>query len=283
MRTLLLCLVLAAGSANLVQAQNPAPADSVETVTEIELRDGSVFIGRIISETDNELMLRTSSGTEVRIAKSQIVSRRQIRGRVSDNGFRRFDPNQTRLFFAPTGRTLDEGSAYLSAYYVFFGFLGYGVTDRFTLAGGTLLMPQAFGDLFYVAPKFQVWRQDNSSVSLGLLAGVVDGETAGITYAALTRGQPDQSVTIGLGFAFGDGDLSNDPILVLGGEKQMSRRTKFVVEAYGIPTITGGLGVLGGVRFFNSNLAADLGLVGGVGDGDSLFIPWVSFAYLFGK
>lgn len=282
MRSLLFCLLVAL-VVPMAQAQNPVPADSVETVTEIELRDGSVFIGHILSDADGFLMLRTSAGTEVRIDKSQIVSRRLIRGRVSGNGFRRFDPNQTRLFFAPTGRTLDQGSAYISAYYVFFGFLGYGVTDRFTLAGGTWLIPEAFGELFYIAPKYQVWRQNSNSVSLGVLAGVADGESAGITYAAFTRGQPDQSVTIGLGFAFGDGELSNDPIIVLGGEKQLSRRTKFVAEAYGIPTIVGGAGVLGGIRFFNSNLAADLGLVGAVGDDGGTFVPWVSFAYLFGR
>lgn len=282
MRSLLFCLLVAL-FVPVAQAQNPVPADSVETVTEIELRDGSVFIGHILSDADGFLVLRTSAGTEVRIDKSQIVSRRLIRGRVSGNGFRRFDPNQTRLFFAPTGRTLDQGSAYVSAYYVFFGFVGYGVTDRFTLAGGTWLIPEAFGELFYIAPKYQVWRQNSNSVSLGVLAGVADGNSAGITYAAFTRGQPDQSLTLGLGFAFGDGELSNDPIIVLGGEKQLSRRTKFVAEAYGIPTIVGGAGVLGGIRFFNSNLAADLGLVGAVGEDGGGFLPWVSFAYLFGR
>ena len=287
MRFLLLCLLLAT-PALTVSAQNPARADSVESVTELQLRDGTVYIGHIIEESPSEVVLRTSSGTVVRVAKREIVSRKQIQGRLSSNGFRRFDPNSSRLFFAPTGRTLDQGSAYLSAYYVFFGFVGYGVTDRFTLAGGTLLIPEAFGDLLYFAPKLQVMRKDNSSVSVGVLAGLLDGTGAGIGYATYTRGQPDQSFTIGVGFAYGDGDIfSKDPIIVLGGEKQLGRRTKLVGEMYAMPTIVdASFAYLGGIRFFNSNLAADIGLIGVVATGDEGgggALPWVSFAYLFGR
>jgi hypothetical protein len=285
MRFLLLLCVLLATPVLTASAQNPARADSVDTVTELQLRDGTVYIGHIIEESDTEVVLRTSSGTVVRVAKSQIVSRKRIQGRVSGDGFRRFDPNNSRLFFAPTGRTLDQGTAYLSAYYVFFGFVGYGVTDRFTLAGGTLLIPEAFGDLLYLAPKFQVMQKGNNSVSVGVLAGLLDGTGAGIGYASFTKGQPDQSFTLGVGFAYGDGDVfSKDPLIVIGGEKQLGRRTKLVGEAYALPTVTDAAFVyLGGIRFYNSNLAADIGLIGAVGEDGGGALPWVSFAYLFGR
>ncbi|MFT4606312.1 MAG: hypothetical protein ACI9W4_003062 [Rhodothermales bacterium] len=283
MRTCLFLLLLALPTL-ATTAQVNAPVDSVQTLTEIELADGSVFVGTVISESDTDLVIRTSAGTEVRVVKSQIVSRKQIRGRVVGEAFRRFDPNDSRLFFAPTGRTLEQGSAYLTAYYIFFGFAAYGITDRVTLGGGTFLVPQAFGKLLYVAPKVQLIQVPGNSVSVGVLAGFAERETAGIAYAVWTKGQPDRSLTAGVGFAFGGGNFNSDPVIVLGGETRLGRRTKLVGEAYIAPTIGGGGLFMGGIRFFGRNIAADIGLLGfATEDGGVPAIPWVSFAYNFGR
>ena len=265
-----------------VRAQS-TPADSVRVLTEIETRDGSRYLGDIRSESDTEVVLVTTSGIEIRIATDQIVRRRTVSGRLKDGEFRSFDPNQTRLLFAPTARSLDKGKGYLSAYYVFFGFAAVGLTDRFTLGGGTWLAPQLVGDLVYVAPKLLIHERGNTAFGVGALAGVADGETAGVMYGVFTRGHSDRAVTVGLGFGFADGNVGADPVLVLGGEQRISRRVKLVGEAYAVPTSGEATAVwLGGFRFFGSGLAADLALVGVAGEDGFPAIPWLSFAYNFG-
>ncbi|MFT5514655.1 MAG: hypothetical protein ACI80V_000771 [Rhodothermales bacterium] len=283
----LVLISLVAPFLGAVQAQDvrPAAADTVRSLTEIELRDGSRFVGTVVSETDTQLILVTTGGTEVRIEKSQIVSRRVVSGRSRDGDFRQFDPNGTRLFFGPTGRSLEKGRGYVADYYVVFGFVAYAITDRVTLAGGTFLIPQAVGDLIYVAPKVTLIERGSDAGSVGVLAGMVKNETAGILYGAWTHGRPDGALTLGLGFGFGNGKFASDPVIMLGGEKAMGRNTKFIGESYLIPTAGGGAWVMGGVRFFGSRLAADLGLMGFVGADDGGFpaLPWLGFSYNFGQ
>ncbi len=282
----LIGLVLFTAGAVDVRAQVVAQVDTVQAVIELELRDGTRYVGTVIEESDTIVTIRTSSGTVVRVDKSQIVSRKRVRGRNVDGEFQHFDPNETRLMFAPTGRTLAGESAYLSAYYVFFGFAAIGLTDRVTLGAGTLIFPEAFGKLIYVAPKVQVFSTGTSSASVGVFAGFAEGEGAGIMYGVWTRGQPDGAITAGLGFGFVNGDVAADPVVVLGGERRLKRRVKLVGEAYALPTVDGGAMLLGGVRFFSSGLAVDLGLLTFTGvfdDADIPAIPWVSFAYNFGR
>ncbi|MBO6576850.1 MAG: hypothetical protein JJ896_16230 [Rhodothermales bacterium] len=280
MRYLLLCLLLVPA----VAVSGQARTDSVQVLTEIELRDGSRFVGSVTSEDDEVVMLRTLGGSEVRILKSEIASRRRISGRVDDGELRRFDPHGSRLFFGPTGRSLEKSEGYLAAYYVFFGFAAYGITDRFTMAGGTLLMPQAFGDVVWVAPRLGISNSGRTQSSIGVLAGFGDGGGAGVMYGAWTRGAPDKAFTVGAGLGFADGEVDANPVVLLGLERVTSRRTKLMVESYLVPTLAAGAVVIAGVRFFGSGLAADLGLVGVVGeDADFPAIPWLSFAYHFGK
>src|SRR5712675_1412718 len=46
------------------------------------------------------------------------------------------DPNTSRLFFAPTGRTLPAGTAELGDVWLFFPSIGVGMTDRVSVAAG---------------------------------------------------------------------------------------------------------------------------------------------------
>ncbi len=48
------------------------------------------------------------------------------------------NPNATRLFFAPTARMLKKGEGYFADYFIFFPTFTFGVTNNFTLGGGSL-------------------------------------------------------------------------------------------------------------------------------------------------
>jgi ferredoxin len=55
--------------------------------------------------------------------------------------YRRVDPNQTRLFIAPTAKALEGGQAYLSVYEIFFPVVGVGITNFLLFEGGISLFP----------------------------------------------------------------------------------------------------------------------------------------------
>lgn len=268
-------------------AHTRAPA-AADTLVEVRLQDGSRFVGRVVEETDEALTLETPGGVRVTLDRNQIETIRTARGRVVDGRFLPEDPNRTRLFFAPTARPLERGQGYISSYFLFFPFVGVGVSDRITLAAGTPILPNAMGELFYVAPKVTVASRPDLDLAVGALAFFatreLDEGSIGLVYGVGTFGGPDQAVTVGSGWGFALGGRSSriesDPVILLGGEFRAGERVKFVTENWIVPTAGAGI-ITGGIRFFGDRLAADLGLGAGFDDSTFCCLPMVNFVYNF--
>ena len=152
-------------------------------------------------------------------------------GKVSESA----DSNETRLFFAPTARTLQRGAGYVSVYEFFLPFIGYGVTERVTLAGGVLPFFGAGAPVVgYVAPKVQVLVRDGMQAAVGGLAFVSteSEESVGIVYAVTSLGRSsDASVSLGAGFGYAGSDLANTPVLIAGWERRTSRASLLTVAS----------------------------------------------------
>lgn len=284
---------LIVASAQVAGAQVPVPpAARGDTIMEVRLRDGSVLYGRVAEETPDRVVIVTSAGVRLELQRGQIESMRVTSGRAVDGAFWVEDPNSTRLFFTSTARPLRKGSGYISSFMLFLPLVAYGVTDRFTIAGGTPILPDAFGRVWYVAPKVTLVHRERSAFAVGALGfvlpeDVVDEGSIGIVYAAGTWGDRDRAITAGAGWGYrwasGTSDVSNDPVVMLGGETRVSRRVKLITENW---VFTGGEteGVIsGGVRFIGDRLSADLGIGGFTGIGDGCCFPLVNFVYNFGK
>src|SRR5512143_3614518 len=116
-----------------------------ETVA-VALKDGSRLVGAIVGEDEATLTLRTRSGIELRLARSDVdsvgpvspaapvVSKATPKSELSD-------PNDTRLMFAPSGRPLRKGDGYFSDHYVVFPGFAYGLTDNVSVSGGFSIVP----------------------------------------------------------------------------------------------------------------------------------------------
>ena len=265
------------------------PAD---TIVEVRLLDGSILYGRVLMQDSTQVVIRTISGTEVRVTRDRIASFRSARGRMVGTEYWSADPNGTRLFFTSTGRALGKGEGYISTYLFVFPFVAYGVTDRFTIAGGTPIIPGSIGKAYYLAPKFTIREKERSSyaigaLSFGLTEDVSDG-TYGLLYGVGTWGNRDNAFTAGAGWGYrwggGNSSVANAPVMVLGGETRVSRRVKLVTENW-IYTGSGANGGIfsGGFRFIGDRLSADFGMIGGAGDGDlACCLPIVNFVWNFG-
>lgn len=281
---LLAAALLPCGAA--AQDTIPAPAAPADSLFEVRLSDGSVLYGRVLEQTPEELVVQTESGATVRVPRGQIASMEVLRGRVVRGQVWPEDRNTSRLFFAPTGRAVPAGDGYLGVYELVFPFLTYGVTDRLTISAGTPIIPELIGQVFYLAPKLEVLRTPGVNAAVGVLALFVAGDdfggSAGLLYGVGTFGDSDRALTVGATLPFsaadGDSEISGDPVFMVGGEKRLSRRLKFITENYAGTSLDDAV-VSGGLRFLGERLSADFGLVTTLESGYPY--PLVNFVYSF--
>lgn len=225
----------------------------------------------------------------------------------------RLDPNGTRLFLSPTARTMEPGQGRFSDYMVFFPSVAYGFNDWLDASAGVSILPFSPSQLFSLNVKAQVFDGETVDVAVGNLFATPVGEGfgegfGGTAYGLATFGSARRSVTLGTYVAYAgvdledtvcDGDVctteddfafdfSDGALIMLGGETQISNSVKLISENYvgfgeGEPDAV----VSGGIRFFGDALAVDLAFfrpLGGNDDWDGFpFLPYVSFAYNFGR
>jgi hypothetical protein len=248
------------------------------------LLNGTVHFGRVLDEGD-PVVFELTDGEMVEVSRERIARIETLQGTLEHGEFWPADPNASRLFFAPTGRSLAAGSGTFNAYYGLLPFAAIGITDRLTIAGGT---PLFFGDsdgrLFYLAPKFQIVRSDQVQVATGVLAfHFTDDSDDGtyLAYGVATMGStPNSGLTAGVGFGRSEGSWSSRPALVLGADHRTSRRVKWMTENYLFPEGGSTTGLIsGGVRIMGERLAADLALGAPVGIGKGFVFPLVNFSF----
>lgn len=257
-----------------------------EGTVRITLVDGSTVVGTLEQENETEIVLLTSSGITMTIPRAKIERIVSVEGQR----FTQTDPNRTRLFFAPTARPLPSGSGYLAVYEIFAPFVAVGAGDILTLAGGVTINPGT-GRLVYAAPKVTLMNQPSVSLAVGGLGVAVVGdgssETAGLLFGVTTLGQAEASLSLGLAFGYSESKFGSKPVVMVGGEYQVLDHFKLLTENYLFLGVDEGVLVSGGVRFFGDQLAADLGLFTMPELIDNVdgfpFLPWLGFAYNFGR
>ncbi|CAN5337796.1 hypothetical protein BH23GEM4_BH23GEM4_09980 [soil metagenome] len=275
-------------------APRPAAAQAADTVAvadtlrEIRLADGSVIYGRIVAAEKDSVTIRTAGEATLQVPRAQIVSARPVRGRIVAGEVWSPDPNPSRLFFAPTGRPVPGGSGYFGVYELFFPFVTFGVSDAISVTGGTPIIPGLIGEFGYLGGKAAFVNRPKVQAAAGLFGGFLTEEfngVGGLAFGVATFGDADDAVTAGAGFPFelgsDDDFLGGTPLLMLGGEARLGRRTKFITENYAIPGKSAVI-VSGGIRFFGDRLSADAGLVGALGEDGGCCLPLVNFVYTFG-
>ncbi len=285
---ILLCGASYAGDGTGMTVKVKLPdADNLQIVS---TTDGSVWIGRIVSIRENEVIFKTDLG-EITIPTLKISEIREVPSSSIRSGQYWFEnPNATRLYFAPTARMLKKGTGYFSDYWLFFPGIAYGFTDNFTFGGGMSLFPgvDPGNQVFYFTPKIGLKTSPNSNIAAGaLLIAIpeIDNESplVGILYGVGTFGDTDGSLTVGLGYGFVDDQLADKPMFMLGGEKRLSRRVSFVSENWIFPGADFPV-VSYGFRFFGQGLSVDLALFNALGE-EGFFpgLPWIDFVFNFGE
>ena len=284
-----------------------APAALAQTSTDtrrVVLVNGTVLVGTVADEDADPVVILTADGVEQRVPRAQIAEITPL----LDGRFTRYDPAGTRLFFSPTARSLGAGRKRFSAYYLFPS-LAVGVTDRVDLSGGaTIPLISTGGAAIGLNGNVKVTlvERDGFAAAIGgnlllpLSTEASPPGAFGTVYALGTFGGEAGAVTVGAYGAFltsfeddVDSELADGTALLLGFERQISDRFKFISENYvvlvfsedfqGERTTDFGFGTLTGVRFFGDQLAGDIAVALGAAEGEfsTIPIPYLGLSYTF--
>jgi hypothetical protein len=266
----------------------------------VVLSDGRVYYGSMVSGGD-PVRLGFPEGGIAEIARDRIVRIDEVQGTLVDGEFWPRDPNHSRLIFAPTGRSLPRGTGSVNAYYGVMPFVAWGLTDRLTVAGGISLLEGDGLDLFpsrapfvpavgdegasgrtvHLAPKLQVLRGRRVEAAVGVLLFVPTRDPAaasGMGYGTGTAAIDSRtSLTVGVGMGARHGERQDEATWMVGGDRRVSRRLKFLTENYRFP---GGETLhMGGVRIVGEQLSADLAVAFRPGGPEPKPIPVLNVSF----
>ena len=284
----------------------PAPIPRDTNLTHVlRLADGSTLVGKLLSRDSLVVRFETNGGVLVLPLESVKELRTALETDIHGNEYWFPDANQTRLFFAPTGRMLKKGEAYYSNTYLLLqNFVG-APSDKFTFGGGFSIVPSDDffnNNIYYLTPKLGVYNTPKTNVAIGALTGFIptdNGHGFGILYGVATHGGPDASITGGLGYGYAEGRMADRPLFMIGGAKRISRRVSLLSENYAMwvrendfqCTPSSGCTstyrnnfqsvVSYGLRFMGEKLSTDLALWNYANDPIFPGIPYLAFAVKF--
>ena len=279
-RTALVVLVIAAARPAAAQRPPVPPVDT--TVIELMLADGTTARGRVVAATDTSCTLVTAAGLSLTVPRRLLLRWRAV-ARGDGSGFTFDDPNRSRLFLAPTARTLPQGDGYVGDYFLFFPVVSYGATDWLSLSGGMSIFPglRLEDQLLYLAPKVRVLHRPSLDVAVGatyLRLGWSDFVNAwgGVGYGVTTFGSEDAALTLGVGWPVASSGAASDPWIMGGGEWRVARDLKLLAEGWKFPG-SRDVPLIAGVRFLGERIAVDCGLLRVLGENMTGVVPWVDF------
>jgi hypothetical protein len=254
-----------------------AQSDSISV--RVVMKDGNEFIGKLLSENEDQLELLTETyGVMVLIqSKVKLVEElsdiKKIKGEYWISNLQ-----EARYFYGPNGYNLRKGDTYYQNVWIFFNQVSHGFTDQFSVGAGLMPLFLFGGSPFpiWLTPKFSIpVVKDKVNIGTGALMGTVIGEpetSFGIVYGILTLGSRENNVSAGLGYGYAGGDFARTPAITLSGMKRVSKKTYLITENYLIEDI--GFISAGG-RTVWPNLSLDYGLFSPLNVGEFAAVPWL--------
>ncbi len=259
---------------------------------QVETRDGNVYYGSIISQSQEVMRLETERLGVIELAVEDIKNVREIRPEeLKDGKVWPSNVQATRYFIAPNAFGLRKGEAYYQNGLIFFNQASVGITDNFSMGVGMvpLFLFAGAPTPIWITPKFSVPIKENKlNVGGGALIGTVAGEDVGafgLAYGVVTVGDRNKNLNLGLGYGFADGEWGDLPLIHIGGMIRLSEKGYLLSENYLITTggEAAGLFSVGGRTLWN-RFSLDYGLFIPIGAGGEFFaLPWVGFVIPLGK
>jgi hypothetical protein len=268
------------------------PTDSTK-IYQVELTDGSKFLGFILKKDTLQVVMKTSTIAKLELSFAAVKVIEEVEPlQIKDGRYWFENPHATRYLFGPSAINLKRGEKYYQNTWLFLNSFNIGVTDHFSIGGGVeflttflTLAEGEFNPTFIITPKFGYEITEKVHAGGGVLIAKFPGAAlSGIAYGVGTVGSLDKNFTGGLGWGFIDGSFASRPIITFSTMLRMSRKTAFVSENWVVPTFSGYYGVYSyGLRLFSEDMAVDLALLNNRDIASFLVVglPYVSFTLKF--
>ena len=209
------------------------------TLYHIETKDGNIYTGNILSRDSVSILLQEQSLGEISLRTSDI---KVIRGgdnkKKGNTSTWSENPQATRYFWSPNGYGLKPGEGYYQNIWIFFNQVSVGLTDNFSIGGGTIPLFLFAGapTPVWITPKISIpVSKDNFNIGAGALAGTVlgvDHSGFGILYGITTFGSRDTNLSIGLGYGYIGGEFSKTPAVNISGMVRTGKKSYLMSENY---------------------------------------------------
>lgn len=260
----------------------------------IETKGGNIFIGEIIEQNAEQLILKTENFGTITISKMDLIRISIIRNdRIIDNTYWVDHMQSTRYFWQPSGYGLKKGEGYSQNIWVLFNQFSYGVSDNFLIGGGIIPLFLFAGTPtpVWLTPKVSIpIKADKLNLGAGGLFATVLGEqdmNFGILYGTLTVGSKDKNVSFGAGYGYAGGNWATSPTFSFSILHRTSSKGYFLSENYFIGTSEsfGILAMIGGRRIIGQRSGLDFGIVLPISPDQDIFlaIPWLGITIPFGS
>lgn len=274
-----------------------ALSGEVSKTYQITLKDGSTLTGKLISQSDKEIVIQTGSLGEMKVQKENIKSMNlvtEINNKASGVWFE--NPNASRYLIGSSAIPMERKSGYYQNTWIFFNSLGYAFTRNISLSGGFeifSIMAKGKGPFaFYLNPKASFKIAKN--IYLGgtiLYANTIRtiDEFGGLATlnGSFTYGNKNNNITATFGWGSSDGNFSSKPLITISGMTRLSKRIGLVSENWLLPNLGDNDGYYGiysyGIRFLGEKISIDLAFLNNkdIASGIVIGIPWLDFAVNF--
>ncbi|OJJ15146.1 hypothetical protein BKI52_39460 [marine bacterium AO1-C] len=302
-KTLFFAVMLCLGQVVIVQGQQiPNNTDTTvqRGVYQLQIKDGSLLIGKIVKSGKDYLIFETQDLGQVKVPLKNILkltlmsantgqkTPEPVKPRWYDNRM-----NNQKYFISTTGYNLRRNDFYLEDTYIFMLGARYGITDHISIGAGTSFLPGLTIDdqLYFINPKVTLELAKDLHLGVGFNWMNFPGTgKIGFLNLAATYGSPRYNVSIGTSYGMIDGEISAQPMINIGTFLRPSNRIAFIGEILLVPTQVAVQTAedftpftMLGFRFINKESSFDLGFLYAYNNNPQaqtqLYIPYLSYRH----
>lgn len=263
----------------------------------VTLNDGSTISGKLVSITDNEVVIQSGTLGEIRLPKANIKTMTLVSSfDDKKSGIWFTNPNPSKYLLGNSAIPMEKKSGYYQNTWVFVSSFSYGITNNLSIAGGFEIISLMAGEdgpyAFYINPKasFKVANNFYAGANILYANTIRYAEDFGglATFNGFaTYGNSNNNVTCALGWGWADGEFSSKPVIIISGMARASKRIGFVSENWIVPGIADDGGYYGifsyGIRFLGEKTSIDLAFLNNKDIASEIIIgiPWLDFVINF--
>tara|TARA_Y100001935_G_scaffold202892_1_gene171450 strand:- start:179 stop:1033 length:855 start_codon:yes stop_codon:yes gene_type:complete len=259
-------------------------------LVEIETKDGNIFLGTIIKESDEGIILKTQDGIQISVPNSSIKNLSKIETTEVEGQVWRADPNKSMYLFAPSAFPIEKQKVYCRDFCLVFPSYNRGFGNNFSLQAGAFVFPgMQFDNIpIVLSGKFSLPELGPARLATGMMYISVPGQStsfgAGFAFGSATIGNRFTHFTASLGWGYfrdeNEWDFAEKPILVLASNIRVLNSFAVVAEYWLPPEVDDptDLPIALSGRFIGRRFAVDIGGFF-TKDMEGIPLPLINFTY----